>query len=76
MAEEVIYEWTHPNDLVFEAMGARFEGERPSRHKLWDVLADPRLVAKHRLRLLDANGTEVAFPLKLVSDTEIISAKE
>ena len=76
MAEEVIYEWNHPNELVFEAMGAGFEGESLSRHKLWDVLADPRLVAKHRLRLLDANGTEVAFPLKLISDTEIISAKD
>ena len=32
MAEEVIYEWNHPNELVFEAMGAGFEGESLSRH--------------------------------------------
>ena len=76
MAEEVIYEWTHPTMLVLEVMGGIRKGETPSLHKLWGVLADPSLVARHSFRLLDADGKEVKCPLKLISDTSIISATQ
>ena len=75
MAEEFLYRWDHASDLVLEVMGARDDGEKPARHKLWGVLANPDLVASHDFRLLDATGRIVKFPLSLVSDTHIYSDK-
>ena len=71
MAEEIIYQWDDASDLVLEVMGVVSRGTAPSRHKLWSVLADPSLIAKHRFRLMDASGKEVVFPLNLISDTSI-----
>ena len=76
MAEEILYEWTHPNKLVHEAMGAIFEGETPTRHKLWSVFTARGIVAEHKLRFIDAHGREVEFPIKVVSDTHIVSVRE
>ena len=73
MAEEIIYEWTNATDLVLEVMGAVDEGDAPTLHKLWGLLADPSLVASHRFSLIDSNGQRVEFPLKLISDTSIRS---
>ncbi|MDE0002737.1 MAG: hypothetical protein OXQ29_08585 [Rhodospirillaceae bacterium] len=71
MAEEIVYRWDHPTDLVLEVMGTRTEGTAPSRHALWGLLANPDLVARHRFRLMDTTGRDVEFPLALVSDTDI-----
>ena len=76
MAKEIIYEWAHPSDLVLEVMGAVEKGTTPSLHKLWSILADPRLTAKHDFGLIDASGKEIDFPLKLISDTSIISVTD
>ena len=76
MAEEILYEWKHPSDLVLEVMGAIPDGGQPLLHALWSILADPSLVARHDFSLLNATGRRVEFPLKLVSDTHIVSAKK
>lgn len=76
MAEEIIYEWEHPTDLVLEAMNGVHPGEQRTPHKLWSVLADPNITASHKFRLIGADGKEVVFPLKLVSDTSIQSRVE
>lgn len=76
MAEEILYQWEHATDLVLEVQGAVLEGERPTQHPLWGILADPTIVARHSFSLLDADGNRVTFPLKLVSDTHIMQGDE
>lgn len=64
MAEEIIYQWNNPTDLVLEVTGAK-PGQLNAR------LRDIDGSGKYAFRLVDANGHDVTSPLKLVSDTHI-----
>ena len=71
MAEEIRHEWPYPNLLVMDAMGLVPSGAPLSTDKARQLLADPANTATYKFRFLDADGREVRFPLRLVSDTRI-----
>ena len=73
MAEEVLNTWELPADLVLELIAS---DDNPLR-KVYNLVTYPN--DRHgdgqqyqmKLRLEDANGNEVVFPVRLISDTTV-----
>ena len=69
MAEEIITSWGTVEDLFIELV-------KPGETKVKTVARDmldglPRLHTSMQLRVVEASGREVQFPLKLISATKV-----
>ena len=70
MAEEVITYWENVNRLVTELVNGGNSKERIAEFGTPETPPGSTM----RFKLVDESGTEVKFPLRLISDTKLLGS--
>ena len=71
MAEEILNTWEYPLDLLVELIAADGSPDRKVSRTASFSHDGGWKSFQMAFRLEDANGNEVAFPIRLISDTHI-----
>ena len=69
--EEIVSSWDNEFMLIFELATPEVgpDGERNPFHKVRAIMGGPASNLTYNVRLEDAKGKTVKFPIKLISDT-------